>query len=309
MSNLAFFINQLDQLDPKLYEPLWEVTWGRDINLRPDVQLGQKSTSYVRSTFGSPGSQSALGQPWLAQNGNNLPGVSVDGEQVVTPVRELGREVSYTSIELATSQRTSQNIDVQKYNGLNIMYQMGTDQMVYTGDPEVEAYGLVNSPLVTSGTVANGVSLATEWVDKTPDEILADINTLLESTWTATGQTTCPNKLLIPSAQYALISGLKVSQAADKSVLTYVQENSLSTSINGVQLDIKPSKYLTSAGAGGSSRMVAYTNREDLLRFPMVPIQRQTPYFVGISYNCPYVWAYGEVEFVYPESIQYADGI
>ena len=276
MSNLAYFINQLDQLDPKLYEPLWEVTWGRDINLRADVQLGQKSTSYIRSTFGAPGSQSALGQPWLAQNGNNLPGVSVDGEQVVTPVRELGREVSYTSIELATSERTNQNIDVQKYNGLNIMYQMGTDSMVYTGDPEVEAYGLVNSPLVTSSTVANGVSLTTEWADKTPDEILADINTLLESTWTATGQTTCPTKLLIASTQYALISGLKVSQAGDKSVLTYVQENSLSTRINGVQLDIKPSKYLTSAGAGGSSRMVAYTNREDLLRFPMVPIQRQT---------------------------------
>ena len=34
-----------------------------------------------------------------------------------------------------------------------------------------------------------------------------------------------------------------------------------------------------------------------------------TPYFLGIKVYAPYIWAGGEVEFVYPETVLYRDGI
>ena len=55
--------------------------------------------------------------------------------------------------------------------------------------------------------------------------------------------------------------------------------------------------------------MVAYTNDESRVRFPMVPVRRETPYYQGIRFHAPYLWAFGEVEFVYPETVRYADGI
>jgi hypothetical protein len=55
--------------------------------------------------------------------------------------------------------------------------------------------------------------------------------------------------------------------------------------------------------------MVAYTNNEDRVRFPMVPIRRETPYYLGIKFNAPYIWAFGEVEFPYSETVIYRDGI
>jgi hypothetical protein len=74
-------------------------------------------------------------------------------------------------------------------------------------------------------------------------------------------------------------------------------------------LDIQAVKWLAGRGTGGKDRMVAYTNDENRVRFPMVPIRRETPYYLGIKFNAPYIWAFGEVEFVYPETVRYGDGI
>ena len=186
---------------------------------------------------------------------------------------------------------------------------MNTDQMVYIGATEVGATGLVNTSGITSGTVANGVSGSPLWVNKTPDEILADVNTLLTSTWQAAAFAVCPGKLLLPPAQFSYITSQKVSSAGNVSILKFLKENAISLQINGKELDIQPLKWLTGRGSGGSNRMVAYTNEEQYVRFPMVPIMRQTAYYQGIRFTAPYLWLFGEMEFVYPETLQYADGI
>lgn len=308
-STLAYFVNQLDNLDKKLYEPLYNVTWGRDINLRTGISMANESTSFIRSNFGAIGTQSATGKPWLSPNTTTLPAVSVNGERVVLPLRLLGQEVSYSSVELERSQLLGQPIDVQKFDALNIMYQMHTDEMVYVGDSEVSAYGLLNSPLVTAGSVAAGASLSTLWASKTPDEILADINEAIQAAWAATGYAACPDKLLLPPAQFAYIASQKVSTAGNISILQFVEENSISLRVNGSKLDVQPVKWATDRGVASANRMVAYTNREDKVRFPMVPIRRETPYYLGIKFNAPYIWGFGEVEFPYPEAVIYRDGI
>lgn len=308
-STLAYYVNQLDNLDKKLYEPLYNVTWGRDIKLRTGITMANESTSFIRSSIGGVGSQNATGKPWLAPDSTTLPGVSVNGERIVLPLRGLGQEVSYTSIELERSQLLGQPIDQQKFDGLNLMYQMSTDEMVYVGDTAVGATGLVNSALVTSGAVANGAAGTSTWATKTPDEILADVNKLIQDAWAASGYAVCPDKLLLPPVQYAYIASQKVSTAGNVSILTFLEDNSISLRVNGRKLDIQPVKWLTGRGAAGKDRMVTYTNDENRVRFPMVPIRRETPYYLGIRFNAPYIWAFGEVEFVYPETVRYADGI
>lgn len=308
-STLAYFVNQLDNLDKKLYEPLYSVTWGRDIKLRSGITMANESTSFIRSTIGAIGTQSATGKPWISPNTTTLPGVSINGERVTLPLRLLGQEVSYTSVELERSQLIGQPIDAQKFNALNILYQMSTDEMIYVGDTAVGAEGLVNSTLVTSGSVANGAGGSPLWSAKTPDEILKDVNDMTTAAWQASGFAVCPDKLLLPPAQFAYISSQKISDAGNVSILTFLEDNSISLRVNGRKLDIQPLKWLTGRGAAGADRMVAYTNDEDRVRFPMVPIRRETPYYLGIKFNAPYIWAFGEVEFVYPETVIYRDGI
>lgn len=313
---LSYFINQLDNYDPKLHEPLVAVTWGRDIKLRTGVSFANESTSFTRSSFAGGGS---LANPATAANGGNMPwisaetsaiqSISVNGERIVTPLRILGREVSYTSVELERSQLTGQPIDAQKMDGLNTLYQMNTDQMVYIGSGDVGALGLANSTQVTAGNVANGIAGTPQWITKTPTEILADVNSLLYATWNASGQAVCPSKLLLPAFQFSYISSQLISSAGSVSILKFLQDNSIALSVNGRPLEISPVKWLAGRGSGPTDRMVAYTNELDYVRFPMVPIRRETPYYQGIRYTAPYIYGFGEVEFVYPETVRYADGI
>lgn len=311
-STLSYFVNQLDNLDQRLYEPLVSVSWSRDIKLRPGITMSDESTSFIRSQFAGANTLSnAQGNiPWISAETTAIPGVSVNGERAILPLRLAAREVSYTSVELDRSQKTGQPIDVQKVNALNILYQMNIDQMVYIGDTAIASCtGLLNDASVTTTTVAVGASASTLWNTKTPDEILADVNTLLTATWKASAYAVCPGKLLLPPAQFGYLASQKVSSAGNVSILKFLQDNSISLSINGKALDIQPVKWLTGVGGAGADRMVVYTDAEDRVRYPMVPIRRETPYFMGIRYTAPYICALGQVEFVYPECCAYADGI
>lgn len=313
-SALAYYVNQLDNLDKRLYEPLVSVSWGRDIKLRSGITMSNESTSFIRSAFGAGGTLSnslTLGgnMPWISPEATAIPGVSINGERVVFPLRLLAREVSFTSVELERSQLTGQPIDTQKADALNILYQMNTDQMAYVGSSDVGATGMLNDASVTASTVATGAAGSTTWATKSPDEILADVNTLLTATWKAAAYAVCPGKLLLPPVQFSQIASAKVSSAGNVSVLKFLQENSIALKVNGKELDIQPVKWLPGLGSAGSDRMVAYTNEENRIRFPMVPIRRETAYYQGIRFIAPYLWAFGQVEMVYPETVQYADGI
>jgi hypothetical protein len=314
-SALAYYVNQLENLDKRLYEPLVSVTWGRDIKLRPGITMSNESTSFIQSAFAGAATLNVQGGsaggniPWISAETDAIPGISINGNKVTTPLRLAGRELTYTSVELERSQLTGQPIDAQKMDAMNILYQMNTDQMVYVGSSDVGATGLINNSSVTAGSVATGISGSTLWTNKTPDEILADVNALLESTWAASGFAVCPGKLLLPPLQFSYLTSQKVSSAGNVSVYKFLKENTISLEINGKELDIVPVKWLTGAGVSSTNRMVAYTNEESRVRFPMVPIRRETAYYHGIRYTAPYIWAMGQIEFVYPETVQYADGI
>lgn len=309
-SALSYFVNQLDNLDKRLYQPLTSVSWGRDIKLRAGITMSNESTSFIRSSFAAAGTLKTGGNmPWISAETTAIPGVSVNGERIVLPLRLLAREISYTSVELDRSNLTGQSIDTQKIDALNTLYQMNTDQMVYIGATEVGATGLLNSADVTVDNVVDGISGSSLWSQKTPDEILADVNSLISASWAASAYAVCPGKLLLPPAQFSYLASQKVSSAGNMSILKFLEENCISLKVNGKALDIQPVKWLTAAGGGGDDRMVVYTDAEDRVRFPMVPVRRETAYYQGIRYTAPYLWAFGELEIVYPECIRYGDGI
>ena len=91
--------------------------------------------------------------------------------------------------------------------------------------------------------------------------------------------------------------------------MTYVSEQCLSNANNGRPLVISPVKWLNGRGVNSSNRMVAYTKNEMYVRFPLVPLQRTPLEYRGIHQLTTYFGRLGEVEFVYPETIGYADGV
>ncbi|MDD2775501.1 MAG: DUF2184 domain-containing protein [Gallionella sp.] len=306
----AFLVGELERLDPTMHEPLVAVTWGRDIDLREDVTIADEVSSFTNSSFAAPGALSAAGKSWIGKNSNAIVGVQLDLSKTAYPLTLWGKELEFTIPELESAMRLGRPIDAQKLDALRLSHQMDIDEMVYTGDTDLGYFGLANSPLVTTtNAAAVGTGSGTQWTTKTPQQILNDVNTLLTDVWTSSGWALMPSKLLLPPVNYSYLVSTIVSTAGNMSILRFLRENNLLTTSTGRQLDIQPVKWLTGAGVGGTNRMVAYTQDKDRVRYPMTPLQRTPIEFKSIYQITTYFCRLGVVEWVYPETGGYMDGI
>ena len=304
----AFFISELERLDPKLHEPLASVTWGRDIDLRTDVSVADEISSFTNSTFASAGGMEPGGKAWIGRDVNMITGIALDIGKTAQPLHLWGMELAFTLPELAIAAKLGRPIDQQKFAAMNLKHQMDTDEQVYIGDGKLGAFGMLNSPGVSVTPVATGVGGST-WALKTPNEILNDINILINASWAASGWSRAPTRVLMPPIPYSRLVSTLISTAGSQSILNFLRENSLSNSINGVPLQILPVKWLVGRGVGGLDRIMAYTKEEDLIRFPMTPLQR-TPVEYRSLYQMTTYWGrLGQVETVYPETVAYMDGV
>ena len=99
------------------------------------------------------------------------------------------------------------------------------------------------------------------------------------------------------------------------SVLRFLEENNLAAQ-KGQKLNSQPLKWLIGMGVGGTpqtlgtgDRMIAYTRDIDRIRFPMTLLQRTPIDYRSIYHIMTYFCRLGAVEFVYPETVGYADGV
>ena len=70
----AFLKGELERLDQELHTPLYTSTWGRDIDLREDVSMGDEATSFMMSSFAAPGGPVDGGKNWVGKNSNEING-------------------------------------------------------------------------------------------------------------------------------------------------------------------------------------------------------------------------------------------
>lgn len=305
----AFYIGELERLDQTIHEPLYSVTWGRDIDVREDVTTGDEVSSFTNSSFGASGGITPTGVSWIAKDVNAISGAQLDIGKTPQPLFLWGMELSYTMPELASAMQAGRPIDTQKYDVIRVKHQMDIDQLVYTGDTAVNTFGLTNHPTVSNLTNVTGGTWQAAITGNTPNVILQQVNELLSSVWQASGWAQMPDQLRVPPVQFGMLVSNTVSTAGNISILRFLQENSLCNSQNGKPLNIQPLKWLYNRGIGPSQRMLCYTKAYDRVRYPMTPLQR-TPLEWRSLYNITTYWGrLGVIEVVYPETIGYRDGI
>jgi len=313
-SSGVFLVSELERLDRTLNAPLYSTTWSRDIILRTDVSLGDEIASWTLTNYASPGLGGGLypsGVNWAASNANANPGPAVDIGRYPQPLYPWVSELSWTVFDLAKSMILGIPIDVEKYEAMNTKWDMDVDQVVYTGEAAFGQYGFMNSPSITATAVANGGS-GTAWTTKTPQQILADLNTALNTTWAASGYKVMPSEVRLPPANFTYINGTVMSVAGTtggSSILRFLRENNASEAISGKPLNIQPLKWAIGAGAGATNRMVVYERDAKFIRYPMVPRQRTPLELRSIFQAVTYYAKLGFVEWRYPETASYWDGI
>jgi hypothetical protein len=315
----AFLVGELERLDLTLNAPLAAVTYGRDIDLREDVTIADEVSSFTLSNFASSGSLGGNGigngKAWIGKSTDQIAGVAVDIGKTPNPLTPWGLELKYTILELESAAKLGRPVDAQKYEALQLKHQMDIDEQVYIGDISQGTKGLINNALVTPVNFPNGAGASPKWALKTPDEILADVNTMITSTWAKSAWAVMPNRVLLPPAQFGYISTQKVSNAGNISILKYILDNNILKSSGQGELTIVPVKWCIGSGTGGTvgtpgtDRAGIYTKEKQRVRYPMTLLQRTPIQYDSIYHKTTYFCRLCVTEVVYPECIGYYDGL
>lgn len=306
---MAFLVGELEKRDPKIREPLTSVTWARDIVAKTGGGWVE-FTSTMNVSYATPGPN---GNGIIGGETNQIPVMQADIGKDIYKVFTWANVLKVPFVDQAKLQNIGRSLDDILDKGIRLNYNKTIDQNVYQGFSNAGTTGIINDPNVTAASVAAGASTSTLWNQKTPDEILNDINQAMVAGWAASQYdlSGMPNHILIPPAQYAYIVATKVSSAGNTSILEFLLNNNIGKN-QGIDLVIAPSRWCIGAGASGKDRMVAYVNDEDKLYFDLtVPLQRvmTQPSVQDVAYLTAYASQLGQIKFLYFQPVRYYDGI
>jgi hypothetical protein len=221
------------------------------------------------------------------------------------------------------------NVNKARLAGINLSDELafyareGAEQFIYyvglLGDPNRGLTGLINNPGIVQGNVAadgvqNGVTAGTPasrlFANKTPAQVLRDLNALIVAPFNASNQIVMADTVLLPFSVMQTLD-LTVIPNTSETLLTFLNRANSYTARTGQPLRIRGLRELETAGAGGTKRMIAYARNGRVAKFHMpmpfqfLPVWQNGP----MNWLVPGIFRIGGTDWTRPASATYADGI
>lgn len=305
----AFLTSELEKRDMLVRKPLTSFTYARDI----PVQVGGgwvETVSSMNVGYGLTGGSGSSAVSAGGANGIPIIQANIDKDLYKSHIFAVAMRIMF--VDMQRSSLIGRSLDQLLTDGVRMSYDKHMEQNVYIGLEEYGTTGLVNYP----GAVASNVASPggnTAWRDKTPQEILDDVNAALTAAWAAAEYDTSaiPNHIILPYEQYLYVMNTKVTELATETILDYIMKNNVASK-NGSSLFVGGTNWCKGAGVGGTDRMVVYVNHERFLAVEeLVPMSRvmTQPNAANVCYDSAYMANLSEVEIFYPQTIRYLDGI
>lgn len=248
-----------------------------------------------------------------AGGANGIPLVSANVDKGIYKAHVFAAALRVMFVDMQKANFVGRSLDQMLTDGLRTAYDKHMDQHVYMGLEEYGTTGLLNDPDAAETVVANGAKGSAKWADKTPEEILADVNAALMANWAAAeyDETAMPNHILLPYEQYSDILTRKVTELATETILDFLMKNNAAVK-NGGSLYIGPTRWCKGAGTGETDRMAVYVHNPRFVSMDeLVPLSRimSSPNVTNVCYDTAYMANISQVQVLYPQSIGYYDGI
>ena len=303
----TFLIKELEKVDDTILEPLTGTDWPRDLPVITGGGLLESIASIDVNYASTGGDEDGI----FHEAANDIPVIQADMSKSVARTFNFAEYLSFSVLEKEKMVQVGRDPETFLNKGIRLHCDKVLDKNAYMGFTRVNSTGLINNPSVTRISAPAGAGGSALWANKTADEILADINTVISQVWKVNdcSADALPNHILLPVAQFGLLVTRKVSEDSERSILTYVLENNL-TRQQGGDLVISPCKWCSTAGTNYADRMVVYMNRVDRVCFNLTqPLRRMETEYSGMRIKIPYIAQFSEVRFLYPTTVRYMDGI
>ena len=200
-------------------------------------------------------------------------------------------------------------------------------QTALTGAGHPGWTGLINMAGVTPvASPANGTGSARNWVDinglglKTPEQIVAEVNGLIQGPPSVTGVLTSllGDTVLLPPLALQYITGTPYgTNAPNMTIYQYILANNVYTQRTGRPLTIRElptlatAATLTSPALAGQGRAIGYRNSSDALELPMPMIFRFEPVreHGPLQWQVPGIGRVGQLTMIRDGAVRYLDGV
>ena len=274
----VFFQRQLEHIKAKSYDVRYAELKAREL-FPVSNEGGIGITSITYRTYDQVGAAKIINA-----YANDLPRADVAGKETSIPVRSVGISYGYNLDEIQASQLTGAALDQRRANAARRSVEQVVNDVAFYGDDESGLPGLFSNPNIPIGAVVNP-GAGTEFVNKTPDQILFDINDLFADIFETTLMVERGNTLLLPPAQWSYIMSTPRASNSDTTIGQYIAMNS--PYLNSVD-DIIPINECTSTlnPTLSADAMVAYDRNPDKLQLEipveleMLPVQQKNLEFV-----------------------------
>lgn len=299
-AGLGFVESTLTHVEAKVYETLYRHIVYQDI-VPVSNEAGEGATSVTYYSIDG----ATMGK-FIGSNAIDVPLSDISTSQSIVPV-ELGAVgYKYSDEELRQAAMLNRPLPQMKANLTMRGYEEHAQDVCFNGDATKGLEGFLDNSNVPAASVINPGS-GTTWAVKTAAEILADVNSLFAQVFEVTKEVEKADTLLLPTVQWSYIASTPRSTTSDTTILMYLVQNSpYLTSVD----DIKSLPELKGKGVAGTDRMMVYTKDIDKVVFhiPMV-FRIEQPVRKTLGWEVPAVYKLSGVEFRYPLSAAYGDGI
>jgi len=299
-TGLAFLLSQLTHIESKMYEKKYKaITYPAIVPVSNEAGEWAESITYFFMT-------GAAVAKFVGTKSLNVPIAEIGTDKITVPVELGATGYEYSDEELRQAIQLKRALPQLKSNTARRAYEELAQRVAMVGDTTHNLPGFINNTNVTAATVVNPGS-GTTWVNKTPNQILFDINDFMGAIFVDTLQVERANRLLLPTAQWNYLAGTPRSDNSDTTLLQWLINNSPYLSSAN---DIIPVTELAGAGAGSTDRMMAYDKDIDKVVFHIpMPLRFTEPQRKGRGFEVPGEFKLSGIEFRYPGSARYADGI
>jgi len=207
----------------------------------------------------------------ISNYADDLPRADALGKEVPTKVVTVGDSYGYNVVEVENAQFAGVNLEYYKAQAARRAVDLKINKMAWFGDADNGVTGFINNSNLTAVTLpADGTGSSTKFVDKTPDQIIRDVTSLISAINIATNNVENPNMVLFPTQAFDHIVMTPRSQYSDLTILEFLRRS---------HPDMRFEKVgeLDGAGTGGADLMIAGRFDPDVIRLEIPERFRQLP--------------------------------
>ena len=205
----------------------------------------------------------------------DLPRADVTGRPSSAQIKSVGDSYGYSAQEMRASRLAGKSLDVRKGESARYAIDNKINQIAWKGDADSGLLGVLsngqNIPLYTIGV--GSVSGKTKWTEKTPDEVLGDVNGMAKQVAKITKNVERPDTLCVPAEVYMDISTRRIPHTSD-TVLKFLLDHSpyIKDIISTAELDsdsVETNPYAAASNGAGVAFLFKNDKRKLALENPM----------------------------------------